>query len=193
MRFGLLIAGSAATLLTACSSDAPRAPIGLDRRPANSPATMLSLRSSGSDTGKPPLVVGERFSTSGAEPKVLPDRAPANTVPAIPASLTVVIVSDASAPLGLASLSQAERTQLVASAKAARQIVLLCRGDRLRPSPASWTAALRRGVRVKLFLVGEGVDPKRISLLVRSAGAFVANNRTPSGRATNRRVEIHFA
>jgi len=52
---------------------------------------------------------------------------------------------------------------------------------------------VRRGVAVKRLLIAQGVDPARIRLFARSAGAFVADNRTAEGRAQNRRVEIRFA
>ena len=170
-----------ASLLAACGARAPLAPIGLDRRPANSPDAIATLTASGEHT--PDL------SDQGTD--VQPPATFAKTV-APPAVRAPLILSDYSAPAGLDSLSVADRAQLLTAARSAQSVVIRCRGDRFTRSQISWNEMVRRGARVKVFLVRNGVDPQRVRLLVRSTGGFVADNTTAIGKAKNRRVEIHF-
>jgi len=183
-RASLLLVAIAATLLTNCSSSAPQAPIGLDKRPANSPETIAGL------LGRGGALAGETLKTSSAtpEPTALARSTPVEGTPG-----AVFVISDYSAPRGLESLSLEERTRLVTAARSARSVTILCRGDRVRPSQDSRTAMLRRGVKVKRFLIAQGVDPQKVRLFLRSTGAFVADNGTLVGRAKNRRVEIRLA
>ena len=48
----------------------------------------------------------------------------------------------------------------------------------------------RRAESVRAALIGEGVNPARVTMAGYGQGQPVADNRTPEGRASNRRVEI---
>jgi outer membrane protein OmpA-like peptidoglycan-associated protein len=48
----------------------------------------------------------------------------------------------------------------------------------------------RRAESVKAFLVGRGIDPRRISIAGLGKSSPVASNDTPTGRQQNRRVEV---
>ena len=174
-------------LLAACGTAAPSPPMGLARHPANSPDTLASLARPPGDPGATTAV------PSGPAPAEIPNRLP-QAEPAIApvVRLKVFVLSDASAPDGIASVTPAQRDALISEARSARTVRLLCRGDRLHPSRAGWLAAVERGLKIKRFLVASGVEAHRIRIFARSAGAFVGDNSTPSGRAQNRRVEIHF-
>jgi outer membrane protein OmpA-like peptidoglycan-associated protein len=49
-----------------------------------------------------------------------------------------------------------------------------------------------RASTVKMYLVGKGVDPLRISVIGHGAKDFVASNASQEGQRQNRRVEIHI-
>lgn len=183
----LLVTSLISAGLMACSENAPQAPIGLDKRPANSAEAIVSLTARQDDT-QPRPVAAQAVQASG--PNSFSEQ---SNMSGAPAGLTVIVVSDFSAPHGVRSISQADRVEILAAAKAAARVTLFCRGDRARTSVPARAALLRRGVQMKRVLVSQGVDPARIRLFVRSAGAFVADNGTAAGRAKNRRVEIHFA
>ena len=172
----------ACAALAGCSSSAPIAPIGLDKRPANSPETISALIASGDRTpalpATPPSATAPTSGGGGESPQAFD---------------LSIILSDFSAPQGLASLPSGERLRLVEAAKSASLITLYCRGDRRTQSATASKAMLRRGVHVKRYLVAQGVDPARIRIFVRSTGGFVADNATLAGRAKNRRVEIRFS
>ncbi len=183
-RTGLLFLVLAAVVLAACSANAPQAPAGFSRRPANSAETVSALARPTDDPPNPPQPVVRAVAAPAAVNQTFGQPA---------ATEEVVMISDFSAPGGIASLSAAERTRLIAVAASARQVSLYCRGDRVRPSRGERAVLLRRGLIVKRFLIAGGVDNNHIRLFARSAGAFVADNATAVGRAKNRRVEIHLA
>lgn len=185
MKPSLILALAALVgILSGCSSAAPSAPMGLNRHPANSPEAVASL------TRPPADQQAAAVAPNGAPP--LQHQIYAPIVPPHVERLAVLVLSDASAPGGVEALPVGERAALISAARSAQSIRLLCRGDRDRPSKAGWTDAVARGFRIKRFLVAAGVAPQRIRIYARSAGAFVADNSNPSGRAQNRRVEIHF-
>ncbi len=169
--------------LFGCGTNAPQAPIGLDKRPANTAETIASLIGTGDHTPAP------------AEPQAVAAQV-LKPVPSAPVAKVAapIVISDFTTPEGIRSLSEPERGQLVdaaRSANTANTVVLLVRGERAWPSRASWNC-LVRAVEVKRFLVSQGIAPSKVRLFIRSAGAFVADNGTMDGRARNRRVEIHF-
>jgi len=182
-RLAILILAALAAVLVACSSSAPPAPIGLDKRPANSADAIASLARPTADRTAAATVPGA--------PQPLAQSTDAQLASA-PPGLRVMILSDKMAPRGVASLSLEQRSELLTAARSAGSIRILCRGDRARPSAAIRALLLRRGVTIKRFLVAQGIEPGKIRLFVRSAGAFIADNATASGRAQNRRVEIQF-
>ena len=49
-----------------------------------------------------------------------------------------------------------------------------------------------RALAARQYLIGQGVDAKKIRAFYNSAGGFVADNSTPEGRAKNRRVDIEL-
>jgi outer membrane protein OmpA-like peptidoglycan-associated protein len=51
----------------------------------------------------------------------------------------------------------------------------------------------RRALSVATYLNGQGVDPRRFSIIGLGSTQPIASNATPDGRAQNRRVEIHLA
>ena len=172
-------------LVVGCSSAAPHAPLGFDRHPANSPATVAGL-------ARPPAdQTATAIALSRAVPQI--ERVPRPGTLRASFYTAETVLSDQNAPRGIASLTADQQVALVAAAKSASSIRIFCRGDRTRRSAAVRVRLLHRGAAVKRFLEAQGVEPARIRIFVRSTGAFVADNSTPSGCAQNRRVEIHFA
>lgn len=180
LALGLLLAP-----LQGCGTGAPSAPMGFDRHPANSAATLAGLR------GEPRPVAQLASAPNEVSPAVPSDRASAAGHP-MPNRITIFVVSDFTSPGGLAAWSPDQRAQLLKAARTAQGVTLLCRGDQTRPSRVYRRALIRRGIEVKRFLVSEGIAAGRIRIFARSAGAFVADNNTSVGRARNRRVEIHL-
>lgn len=184
---------SAALLLWGCSSEAPRAPIGLNKRPANPPQALAAVRavSSAPTPGRKLFHARAARSEPGSGASVPPLEPVA---PPPPVSLPIVITLSADVtPGGVGALSAIERARLVWMARTASSITLFCRSDHSRPSRATWRALARQGGQLKLYLVAHGVPAARVRIFVRSSGAFVADNATAAGRARNRRIEIHLA
>ncbi len=171
--------------LQGCGTGAPSAPMGLDRHPANSAATIADLQGEAR-----PAVQAETAPNEVSRPipidRISPPDGPT------PDRITVFVVSDYATPGGLAGWSPERRAHLIEAARKAQMVTLLCRGDRARQSRAYRLALIRKGIDVKRFLVSEGISAGRIRIFARSAGAFVADNNTSDGRARNRRVEIHL-
>jgi hypothetical protein len=162
------------------------APLGLDKRPANSPAevaalnTVASSRSDATDAPVPKL----------AGPQIVPT---ATAREASNGSANHFIFSDYTAPGGFMAIDPSAREAVLSQARSASSVRILCRTDRSRPSKAARATALRRGAAVRRFLISQGVPPQNVRLYVRSCGAFVADNATLIGKAKNRRVEILFS
>lgn len=204
MRRSNVIAGILATfLIAACTSGPPRAPGGLARRPANAPAVIAELRAAAASEEARPASRIEPLSA----PSPLPQAPVASSPRVAPATMAgvagrgsgdaarlpmIVIVSDFSAPGGIAALPLAERSRLIAAARAAQSVAIYARSDRRRPSRVVWRALVRRGQAAKRYLVGQGVDAARIRVFARSWGAFAADDTNRAGRARNRRIEIHL-
>lgn len=62
--------------------------------------------------------------------------------------------------------------------------------DSEKASENEMTVATNRANSARQYLVKRGVDENRIQISAHAAGGFIADNRTPQGRAQNRRVEI---
>jgi hypothetical protein len=180
---GLLV-----TPLQSCGSGPPAAPLGFDRHPANSPATLAGLN----ESAEPPARLPVPSEVASAVPANRPAQRVTRDLGPTPNRITVFIVSDFNAPAGISSLTPQRRGELVAAAASAQSVTLLCRGDQSRASRSHWQALIRRGMAVKRFLIDQGIQASRIRLLARSSGAFIADNATADGRAQNRRVEIHL-
>jgi outer membrane protein OmpA-like peptidoglycan-associated protein len=84
----------------------------------------------------------------------------------------------------------ADRTTLIADARAAPLIVLRGRTDGAADTPAESRIARERAATVRDYLVSAGVDPSHIRATYQPVGDRIADNADPSGRALNRRVEI---
>ncbi len=180
----LSLLGLSVFVLAACSASAPRAPLGFDKHPANSPDTVASLARPLADP-----------KAKASAPSETPTQTQTNAVrpDAVLAHVGVIVLSDQTAPQGFQSLTPAYRAALVAAARSALSVRILCRSDHERPSGLVRLRLARRGAAVRQFLIAQGVEPAKIRIFVRSAGAFVADNATQAGRAQNRRVEIQFA
>lgn len=64
--------------------------------------------------------------------------------------------------------------------------------DSIGPAGYNERLSQRRAQAVKAYLVGKGLDAAMIDTDAKAAGAPVASNDTPVGRAKNRRTEIEF-
>lgn len=84
------------------------------------------------------------------------------------------------------------RAVLVESARAAPLVVLRGRTDGVIDSAADGSIASARAIAMRDYLVSAGVAASRIHLSHQSMGDHVADNRTPAGRALNRRVEVEI-
>jgi outer membrane protein OmpA-like peptidoglycan-associated protein len=62
--------------------------------------------------------------------------------------------------------------------------------DDIGPKAYNQKLALRRAMAVKNFLVKEGIKPERIQVVGFGKERYIAENTTPIGRLTNRRVEF---
>ena len=81
---------------------------------------------------------------------------------------------------------------LVPAAKAADRINLRGFTDSTVIDEDNKRIALARALAARQYLIGQGVDAKKIRAFYNSAGEFVADNSTPEGRAKNRRVDIEL-
>lgn len=57
----------------------------------------------------------------------------------------------------------------------------------------NWKLSEKRAQAVKAYLVNKGADSTRIAATAFGFTHPVASNKTPAGRAKNRRAEVHFA
>lgn len=81
---------------------------------------------------------------------------------------------------------------LVPAAKAADRINLRGFTDSTVIDEDNKRIALARALAARQYLIGQGVDAKKIRAFYNSAGGFIADNSTPEGRAKNRRVDIEL-
>ncbi len=166
-------------LLAACSSSAPVAPIGLDKHPANSPATIAELSRA---LDAPP----SQAAPTAVDVALAPARAATSQY------MTYLVVSDFNAPGGLASMSADVQAQAVLSAQHAANIIVRARTDYTSSTARARCDAIGRGARTKRYFVGHGVPAEKIRVFYRSSGGFVDSNTSAVGRSKNRRVEIQF-
>lgn len=83
-----------------------------------------------------------------------------------------------------------QSTALLPLLNNAQRIVVRGRTDGTKASAADEQVALNRALSAKHYLVNQGVSPLIISVNYLSGGDYIADNRTPAGRALNRRVDI---
>jgi flagellar motor protein MotB len=84
--------------------------------------------------------------------------------------------------------------QLLPAALTAKRVDISARNDAVSAGSkaANDAVALARGVAAKAYLVSKGVKDSIIFINAQGEGDYVANNKTPEGRAANRRVEIRI-
>jgi outer membrane protein OmpA-like peptidoglycan-associated protein len=85
---------------------------------------------------------------------------------------------------------QEQRERLLALSQNAEHISVRGFTDSEFATPGSVALAKARAEAAKRYLVSMGVAPAKIVVGFDGAGKFIAENRSPSGRAANRRVEI---
>ena len=210
MTTKFVLAGIAALLLSACSSP-PKPPVvdGLDRRPINSPATLENLRQRALLAPVSKREIEERKELATLQKIEAEKKARSETTKVEESPKASESSSSSSAsfhsiftvvfrhhfPYGGTRLvlSDKERTELLLLAKNAEHIEIRGRTDGHKPSPGDEAVATARGKAARDWLIkNAGVDAGIISINSLSAGDFIANNKTPEGRALNRRVDVHF-
>jgi outer membrane protein OmpA-like peptidoglycan-associated protein len=87
-------------------------------------------------------------------------------------------------------LDISETASLLPALAKARRIELRGRTDNDRSNDADEKIAWRRAQAVQRYLVSQGVSPGIISINHVSAGDYVSDNASTTGRALNRRVDI---
>ena len=91
------------------------------------------------------------------------------------------------------SAHEGEAAALVPAAKVAKTITVHGYTDSPVIDVANRRIALARAMAARKFLMEHGIPAEKIKVRFSSAGNFVADNTTDSGRAQNRRVEIRMA
>lgn len=86
--------------------------------------------------------------------------------------------------------AQDQRTKLLALSQTADAISVRGFTDSEFATPGSVALAKARAEAAKRYLISMGVSPAKIVVGFDGAGKFIAENRSPAGRAANRRVEI---
>jgi outer membrane protein OmpA-like peptidoglycan-associated protein len=177
---------SSAALMAACSS-LPVPPVvdGSDRHPVNSRETaeLLALRAQLAQTQEL-LQLREQNTTSPVALNPTPMPAPVSLI----TSQTVSVLFPFNGTKFNPTIGQTETLHpLLTNAK---RIVVRGRTDGQHASAADEQVALNRALSAQRYLVNQGVSPLIISVNYLSAGDYVADNNSVTGRAQNRRVEI---
>jgi len=166
--------------LTACSSP-PKPPTvsGAQRQPVNDAATkqMLALR--------------VELALAQEKLKNPPAHAMALTAPGTPVSQTISIYF----PYNKASFQPTpeQAAQLLALLQGnVRHVWVRGRTDGNRPSVADERIALQRAIAAKNWLIEQGISSLNVSVNYVSAGDYIADNLSETGRAKNRRVDIEI-
>jgi outer membrane protein OmpA-like peptidoglycan-associated protein len=81
-------------------------------------------------------------------------------------------------------------TKLLKAVGEAKEVLIRSRTDADATDSANAQIALGRALGARAYLIRHGVSSSKIRTWYRSAGDFVADNRTEAGKALNRRVEI---
>ncbi|BEV13150.1 OmpA family protein (plasmid) [Asticcacaulis sp. DW145] len=90
------------------------------------------------------------------------------------------------------SLGAEEAQSFVAAAKASAHVTIRGRSDGNQFSPQAKALAIDRAVRIKAFLVGQGVAPEKIRIMYCTHGCQVADGSTSEGQDLNRQSRIEF-
>jgi len=171
---------SSVFFLAACSSP-PKPPTvnGSQRQPINDATTaeMLALRAE--------LAAAQEKLGMQAVPSVSP------VVPPPPTSHTVSVYFPYNDTKFQPTQEQTENLRVLLKNNVQR-IWVRGRTDGNSPSAADERIALERAVAAKIWLIEQGVSPLKISVNYVSAGDYVADNLSDTGRERNRRVDIEI-
>ena len=85
-----------------------------------------------------------------------------------------------------------EVRQVLSDAKDAVAIYVYGRTSTSKASASDEALAFKRAASARAYLVSIGVSPLKIMVNYVSAADYVVDNSTPSGRATNQRVDIEM-
>ena len=177
---------SSAVLMAACSS-LPVPPVvdGSDRHPVNNRETaeLLALRAQLAQTQEL-LQMREQSATA---PVVLTPTPALASMPLL-TSQTVSVLFPFNGTKFNPTMNQTET--LLPLLTNAKRIVVRGRTDGQHASATDEQVALNRALSAQRYLVNHGVSPLIISVNYLSAGDYVADNNSATGRAQNRRVEI---
>lgn len=86
--------------------------------------------------------------------------------------------------------SDSLREALLQAARNCEHIEIRGRTDADKDSQADREIALDRALQARLYLVKNGIHPRKIRVQFMPYGGFFADNSTPEGKAKNRRVEV---
>lgn len=208
------------TLLAACES-APRPPQvdETHKRPANSTAA-VSLHMCKTDLHNSRLaatetVLREEATRAGADRLMLQNQllalaaraaptAEPSTAPSAPPTGQATAGAEPAAGANhiyalhfayastRVDLNPALALQIVGQAKTAPLVLLRGRTDGSQDNPTDSRLARERANAVRQFLISSGVDAARIRTTHQPAGDHAADNNQPTGRASNRRVEVEI-
>ena len=82
--------------------------------------------------------------------------------------------------------------QLIKAAREARHIEIRGRTDAVADNPVDNRIAKQRALHARRYLISHGVEASKIRWNYLASGGNIAENKTPEGRAKNRRVEIEM-
>jgi OOP family OmpA-OmpF porin len=130
-----------------------------------------------------------------AAPFVPPEPPKLIAVPSPPRIQTITLGADTSFDLGKTDLKPEGRVrldELAAKLKGVRidSIYVTGHTDNVGADEANRQLSLRRAEAVKTYLASKGVSLAKIRTIGRGRSSPVADNKTPQGRAKNRRVEV---
>lgn len=94
--------------------------------------------------------------------------------------------------IATASRSPLLHDSILPAAKTAERIRILGRTDGRFPSKQDQWIAERRATNVRNYLVARGIPAERIDVNYAAATDYIADNTTPTGRESNRRVDIEI-
>jgi len=181
-------------LLAACSCPKPPVVDGGERMPINGRETeeILSLRSQLADTQEKLRTIEEKKQCPQTPQAVMQPYSSSATVPVasplVQKTIRVQFLYDNVQfnPTG------EQISTLLPLLTNAKRIELRGRTDNKYYSPYDEKIALGRVLSAKQFLINHGVPESKISVNYVSAGDYIAENVSDSGRAQNRRVEIEI-
>ena len=199
MRTTLFTLGALPLLLAIGSCGSPPKPPTVDeatKRPANA-ASAVELQVCKSDLQNTRILAKEsgRIAESAA---AMLERVAARqqAVMALPAAVSPATLANSVYTVRFdygstrVALPADQDRALIEAARTAPWVVLRGRTDGTAESFAESRVARERATAVRDHLVAAGVDPTRIRATYQPVGDHAADNASPSGRSTNRRVEV---